>query len=373
MTKLEQQSQGDKLHLGLQGDWSFAQAAEIRAVLAEVVPSIGEITVDAQAVARLDVTAAWLVYRQTQVWRKQGKTVSFLHFPQEYLGYFEKAADTETQPPTLGQRVVASVSKPVSQLGQRLFHLVSLWRSWVTFFGHSLEAFFTSLLSPHLFRVRSVFHHVFTTGVSAMPIVGLIACLISIVITYQGGGQLRDLGAEIYTVDMVVISVLRELGVLLTAIMVAGRSGSAFAAEIGLMKTNQEVDALRVMGSDPFLILVVPRLVALVIALPLLTVLADIVALAAAALISSTILDISFVQFYTRVETNIEFRTFAAGVVKAPFFAVVIALVGCWQGMRVSGSSESLGRHTTKAVVDSIFLVLLLDAGFSVLFYQLGF
>lgn len=373
MTKLDQQLQGDRLHLNLQGDWSFAQAEEIRTVLVAVAPSGLHIAIDAQAVERLDVTAAWLIYRQTLVWRKQGKAVSFLHFPKEYLGYFEKLADVEIQQPEFRQRIVTSISRPVIQLGRRLFRLVSLWRSWVTFFGHSLEAFFTCLLAPHLFRVRSVLHHVFTTGVSAMPIVGLIACLISIVITYQGGGQLRDLGAEIYTVDMVVISVLRELGVLLTAIMVAGRSGSAFAAEIGLMKTNQEVDALRVMGSDPFLILVVPRLIALVIALPLLTILADIVALAAAALISSTILDISFVQFYTRVETNIEFRTFAAGVVKAPFFAVVIALVGCWQGMRVSGSSESLGRHTTQAVVDSIFLVLLLDAGFSVLFYQLGF
>lgn len=261
----------------------------------------------------------------------------------------------------------------IRRLGKQIFSLGHILHSATIFFGHSLVALFSSLLSPHLFRIRSVFHHVFATGISAVPIVALIACLISIVITYQGGGQLRDLGAELYTVDMVTISVLRELGVLLTAIMVAGRSGSAFAAEIGLMKTNQEVDALQVMGKDPFLILVVPRLVALVVALPLLTIVADIVALAAAALICSTILDISFIQFFTRIETNIEFRTFAAGLIKAPFFAVVIALIGCWQGMRVTGSSESLGKHTTKAVVDSIFLVLVLDALFSVLFYRLGF
>lgn len=373
MINLEQRQQEDTLYLRLRGRWVFDQIDAIRVQLAGVEAVGGQIVFDALGVERLDVTAAWLVYRQARVWQQQGREVQFYHFPQEYLGYFEGVTNGEPPVSGMGKRVLAAASRPVRQLGIKVFHLRDMLRSGITFFGHSLGAFLASVLSPHLFRVRSVLHHVFTTGVSAIPIVGLIACLISIVITYQGGGQLRDLGAEIYTVDMVVISVLRELGVLLTAIMVAGRSGSAFAAEIGLMKTNQEVDALRVMGGDPFLILVVPRLIALVIALPLLTILADIVALAAAALISSTILDISFVQFYTRVETNIEFRTFAAGIIKAPFFAVVIALIGCWQGMRVSGSSESLGKHTTQAVVDSIFLVLLLDALFSVLFYRLGF
>jgi len=364
MIELRQTSTDGELHLHLQGEWTFEQVVAIKAALQQVQPVVGTpVVMDAQAAARLDVTAAWFVYQQVQSWIRQGNEVRFDHFPAEYLGYF---AATE-----------ASGSSPSPDKGRlggvSFFNLWQVLRSFITFFGHSLAALFTSLFSPHLFRFRAVFHHVFTTGISAVPIVALIACLISIVITYQGGGQLRDLGAEIYTVDMVTISVLRELGVLLTAIMVAGRSGSAFAAEIGLMKTNQEVDALQVMGKDPFLILVVPRLVALVIALPLLTVLADIVALAAAALISSTILDISFVQFFSRVAANIEFRTFAAGLIKAPFFAVVIALIGCWQGMRVTGSSASLGEHTTKAVVDAIFVVLLLDALFSVLFYRLGF
>ncbi|EIJ36388.1 MlaE family ABC transporter permease [Thiothrix nivea] len=373
MIKLEQQQQEDTLYLGLRGDWVFDQLEAIHAQLAAINPGAASIVVEARDAGRVDVTAAWLVYQQANVWRAQGKDVLLEDFPQEYLDYFAQAAAGREPLPGIRQRALSIVARPVRLLGQRGLHLAGLWRSGITFFGHSLEALLASLFAPRVFRFRPVLHHIFVTGVSAMPIVALIACLISIVMTYQGGGQLRDLGAEIYTVDMVVISVLRELGVLLTAIMVAGRSGSAFAAEIGLMKTNQEVDALRVMGSDPFLILVVPRLVALVIALPLLTVLADIVALAAAALISSVILDISFTQFYTRVATNIEFQTFAAGVIKAPFFAVVIALIGCWQGMRVSGSSESLGKHTTQAVVDAIFLVLLLDALFSVLFYRLGF
>lgn len=375
MTQLQQTNTDGVLRLGLQGNWVLADAVDIRAALQAVQPvAPGKLVVDASQTDSLDVTGAWMVFHHAQGWQQQGNTVYFEHFPEEYLAYFNRAAEKsgvagQIRKTGIGQFLWQSISNT----GKKLFALGGILHSVITFFGHSFVVLFSSLLSPGLFRFRSVFHHIFATGISAVPIVALIACLISIVITYQGGGQLRDLGAELYTVDMVTISVLRELGVLLTAIMVAGRSGSAFAAEIGLMKTNQEVDALRVMGSDPFLILVVPRLVALVIALPLLTILADIVALAAAALISSVILDISFTQFYTRVATNIEFQTFAAGVIKAPFFAVVIALIGCWQGMRVSGSSESLGKHTTQAVVDAIFLVLLLDALFSVLFYRLGF
>lgn len=360
MIELRQTLQDGELHLHLQGEWVFAQVAAIKAALQQFQPVAGvPVVVDAQAVTRLDVTAAWFVYQQAQRWQQQGFAVRFVHFPAEYLEYFAVEGKE-------GVWDTPSFSSSCS-------NILASTCSFITFFGHSLAALFTSLLSPRLFRLRASFHHIFTTGISAVPIVALIACLISIVITYQGGGQLRDLGAEIYTVDMVAISVLRELGVLLTAIMVAGRSGSAFAAEIGLMKTNQEIDALQVMGKDPFVILVVPRLVALVIALPLLTVLANMMALAAAALISSVILDISFVQFFVRVSENVDFRTFMAGLIKAPFFAVAIALIACWQGMRVTGSSASLGEHTTKAVVDAIFVVLLLDALFSVVFYRLGF
>lgn len=371
MTTLEQQQQQDALHLKLRGRWVFDQVETIRPQLAAITPVASRVVFDARDADRLDITAAWFVYRQAQQWRKQGREVEFAHFPAEYLNYFTGAGAETGEAGHRGDRDFWRA--PVSTLGKQTAELLSRVYSAIAFFGRSMVGLVFSLFALHTFRFRAVFHHVFTTGISAVPIVGLIACLISIVITYQGGASLKDLGVEIYTVELVAVSVLRELGVLLTAIMVAGRSGSAFAAEIGLMKSNQEVDALRVMGGDPFLVLVTPRLVALVIALPLLTILANIVALVAAALISSVILDISFTQFFAYIETWVDFRTFAAGLIKAPFFAVVIAFVGCWQGMQVTGSSESLGEHTTQAVVDSIFLVLLLDALFSILFYQLGF
>ncbi len=374
MIELRQTLKDGELHLHLQGEWVFAHVAAVKAALQQVQPVTGTpLVLDVQAVERLDVMAAWFVYQQVRRWQQQGYAVRLDHFPAEYLRCFA-ATEATLSSSSYSDKGAKHRDEAAWRLGGGAF--LNLWqtlRSFIIFFGHSLIALFTSLLSPGSFRLRASFHHIFTTGISAVPIVALIACLISIVITYQGGGQLRDLGAEIYTVDMVAISVLRELGVLLTAIMVAGRSGSAFAAEIGLMKINQEVDALQVMGKDPFVILVVPRLVALMIALPLLTVLANMMALAAAALISSAILDISFVQFFVRVSENVDFRTFMAGLIKAPFFAVAIALIACWQGMRVTGSSVSLGEHTTKAVVDAIFVVLLLDALFSVLFYRLGF
>ena len=370
MPHLVQTQHDETLHLGLQGHWLLAESVAIQTSLNSVKPaSVKVLVLDASTVASVDVSGAWLVYQQSQHWQQQGYRVELINFPAEYLGYFETPAPVAT--PALS--VITRLTRPLRAMGRAWFVLLDTVHSATVFFGHSMVALFISLLSPREFRFRSVFHHVFAAGISATPIVGLIACLISIVITYQGGGQLRELGAEIYTVDMVAISVLRELGVLLTAIMVAGRSGSAFAAEIGLMKTNQEIDALEVLGKDPILILVVPRLVAMVIALPLLTLIADMMALIAAALIASTILDISFTQFFARVAANIGFKTFAAGLIKAPFFAVGIALIACWQGMRVTGSSESLGQHTTKAVVDAIFLVLVLDALFSMLFYRLGF
>lgn len=369
MIELDPTQHDEMLRLKLRGCWVLAESAAIRNALTTVsVATHNTLVVDASHVESIDVSGAWLVYQQVQHWQHQGITVQFEQFPTEYLTYFTTTAAAPSV--TKKSNKIISI---IQSVGRQVFGLGSTFRSAIHFLTNSTIALFQSLLLPREFRLRSVFHHIFVTGITATPIVALIACLISIVITYQGGGQLRELGAEIYTVDMVAISVLRELGVLLTAIMVAGRSGSAFAAEIGLMKTNQEIDALEVLGKNPMLVLVVPRLVALVIALPLLTLIADMMALVAAALIASTILDISFTQFFARMAVNIGFETFAAGLIKAPFFAISIALIACWQGMRVSGSSESLGQHTTKAVVDAIFVVLVLDALFSMLFYRLGF
>jgi len=189
---------------------------------------------------------------------------------------------------------------------------------------------------------------------------------------YQGATQLQKFGADIFTVDLVAISVLREMGVLITAIMVAGRSGSAFAAQIGVMQVNEEVDAMRSLGLDPYELLVLPRVLGLLIALPLLTFLADIVGLVGAWFVSAALLDISWAQFLSRLEAVVTPHTFFIGLSKAPVFGLLIALVGCQRGMMVRASADEVGRQTTLAVVQSIFVVLVFDALFSVFFTTMG-
>ncbi|HLB83751.1 MAG TPA: ABC transporter permease, partial [Steroidobacteraceae bacterium] len=219
----------------------------------------------------------------------------------------------------------------------------------------------------------SVVRHAYETGVQAIPVVAVIAFLISIILAYIGLQQLRPFGAEIFTVDLVAIGVLRELGVLLTAIMVAGRTGSAYAAELGVMKLNDEVDALESLGLDPFEVLVLPRVLGLVIAMPLLTIVADAMGLAGGALLTGLLIDLSWSQFLARLDTALSDTTFWAGLIKAPVFGVLIALTGTMRGLQVRESSRELGRLTTVAVVQSIFLVIFADAVFAIFFLEIDF
>jgi phospholipid/cholesterol/gamma-HCH transport system permease protein len=206
---------------------------------------------------------------------------------------------------------------------------------------------------------------------NAIPIVGLLLFFVGIVVAYQGYDQLRKFGQELLTVDLTGIIVLREMGVLITAIIIAGRSGSAFTAQIGTMQVNEEVDAIRTLGLDPMEVLVLPRVMALLIALPLLTFFADIIAILGGAFMANAVMDMSFAQFLDRLQQAVEIKHFLVGMVKAPVFAIIISLVGCYEGMRVSGSAESVGRLTTQSVVESLFLVIILDAFFANMFSYL--
>jgi phospholipid/cholesterol/gamma-HCH transport system permease protein len=246
-------------------------------------------------------------------------------------------------------------------------------RGVLGFFGRIATVLGQTFSRPRALRIPSLARHVYETGVTAIPIVSLIAFLISVVVAYLGAQQLTRFGADIFVVDLVTIGVLREMGVLLTAIIVAGRSGSAFAAEIGVMQLNEETDALRAMGMNPIELLVVPRILALVIALPLLTVIADAMGLAGGGLLSLLQLHIPPEQFMVRLREALSPTTFWAGLVKAPVFALLIGMVGAYRGMQVRESARELGRLTTMAVVQSIFLVILADALFAVLFVQIDF
>jgi len=245
-------------------------------------------------------------------------------------------------------------------------------RDIVTFVGGVASAIGHALIHPGELRLPSISRQVTETGINALPIVGLLAVMISIVIAYQGVAQLRPYGGEDLTIDLVAVSVLREMGVLITAIMVAGRSGSAFTAEIGVMKSREEIDALKVMGLDPMVMLVVPRVIGIVITLPLLTFYADIMGLLGGGVIGKALLGVSPTQYLEHVRQAVDGSDFFVGLFKAPIFAFVIGVIGCMHGMRVRGSAESVGRETTRAVVKAIFLVIVLDALFSILFEKLG-
>jgi phospholipid/cholesterol/gamma-HCH transport system permease protein len=262
----------------------------------------------------------------------------------------------------------------LAMLGRWTLERGHVLRDWLGFLGQLATIFLHGLIHPRHLRLKSVSHHIYTCGVQAIPIVALIAFLISVVLAYQGATQLTRFGADIYTIDLVTLSVLREMGVLLTAIMVAGRSGSAFAAELGVMKINQEVDALQVMGLEPMEVLVLPRVLGLMIALPMLTLIADLMGMAGAAVLSYTLLHIPLIQFGERVYSLVanDMWMFWVGIIKAPVFALLIAAVGTLRGMQVEKSAERVGSLTTQAVVESIFLVILADALFSILFSRLG-
>ena len=245
-------------------------------------------------------------------------------------------------------------------------------RRILTFLGKTASILAESLLRPHRIRWGAVSQHIHAIGIEALPIVGLMAFLTSVVLAYQGVEQLRPYGGEQFTVNLIALSVLREMGVLITAIMVAGRTGSAFTAEIGVMKAREEVDALQVMGLEPFRLLVIPRLIAIMIALPLLTFFAALMGLAGGYFITQALMDITLTQYIERLHSAVSGNDLFVGMAKAPVFAFMIATVACMHGLRVTGSAESIGQETTASVVKSIFIVLMLDAFFSVMFERMG-
>ncbi|HEX2493199.1 MAG TPA: MlaE family lipid ABC transporter permease subunit [Steroidobacter sp.] len=355
----------------LHGEWRLENITAIETALRRVPTDAPRLRVGCAGIAAIDLSGAWLLRTRLAQARSAGAQVEFLDGPPEHFAFIQDmtahppAEPAPEEPPSL-RSVMAWIGRAsVSQALQQ--------RAAIAFLGRVALTATRALRSVHRLRLPSITRHVYETGIQAIPIVSLIAFLISVIVAYLGAQQLRQFGAEIFTVDLVAIAVLREMGVLLTAIIVAGRSGSAFAAEIGVMRLNDEIDALRSMGVDAFEVLIAPRVIGLLIALPLLTIIADAMGLAGGALLSSWLLDISFAQFVTRAQDALAPTTFWAGLVKAPVFAVLIALVGAYRGMQVRDSSRELGRLTTVAVVQAIFLVIFADAIFAVAFVELDF
>jgi phospholipid/cholesterol/gamma-HCH transport system permease protein len=370
--QLETQDQGGRSRLRLSGRWTVEEAAALEPRLLNAARGPGgNVVFDAAGIEAMDLTGAWLLRSLERRLMDAGCRVEWAGSRPEQLAFIDRTEAARDQKPSAAPDGLSGGHRVLHELGLQAVIAKEGALDILGFIGvvtASLGRVFGSL---RRLRLPSIVRHVYETGLTAVPIVALIAFLISVIIAYIGAQQLRKFGGEIFVVDLVTVSVLRELGVLLTAIIVAGRSGSAFAAEIGAMKLNDEVDALRAIGMDPIEVLVLPRIFGLVIALPALTVVADAMGLAGGALLSWHLVDIPFGQYVERVQGSIANTTFWVGIIKAPVFAVLIALVGTLRGMQVRTSSRELGRLTTMAVVQSIFLVILADAIFAVIFLEL--
>lgn len=255
----------------------------------------------------------------------------------------------------------------LERFGRHAYHLAQEQHRFLTYLGEAIAYFVVSITHPSRIRYRSIVANLYAVGVSALPIVLLSAFLIGIVITYQSIVVLQKYGADLYIVDMAGVSLTRELAPLITAIVVAGRSGSAFTAQIGVMKITQEIDAMKTMGFNPFFFLVWPRVIALMIAMPLLIFFADIVGIMGSMLIAHTQSNLSYGEFIHRLQSTLALKHFIIGISKGPFFAFLIAIAATFRGFQVSYNTESIGLYTTKSVVNSIFLVIACDALFSIL------
>uniref|UniRef100_UPI0013D77241 MlaE family ABC transporter permease n=1 Tax=Arhodomonas sp. KWT TaxID=2679915 RepID=UPI0013D77241 len=260
----------------------------------------------------------------------------------------------------------------LARLGRHAVERGGRVTGFLAFTGELTVDVLPRLIRPHRLRWRAIVAGIEQAGLYALPIVGLLAFLMGVVMTYQGGSVLRSYGANVFLVDLIGITMLREMGPLLAAIIVAGRTGSAYAAEIGTMQITEEVDALRTLGITPYEMLVLPRVAALAVAMPLLAVWADAMGVLGGMIVANGLYDVSFATFLDRLPYAVPVRMFWAGIGKTPVFALLIAMVGCYHGLRVRGSAEEVGRATTMAVVQSIFLVIIADAVFSVVFQQFG-
>ncbi len=258
------------------------------------------------------------------------------------------------------------------EVGRDLVDLFTQFINLCAFAGEILVILVEAFVQPRRFRIGVVVRQMLEVWVKALVIVGVLCFLIGVVIAYQGVQQLRQFGAEIFTVEAVGIGMFRELGVLLTAIIVAGRSGSAFTAQIGTMQVNQEIDAMRTIGLNPIEWLVLPRILALAFSMPLLAFWGDMTGILGGAVACTIYLDFTFVQFFDRMRDTVGVWNFYTGMIKAPVFGLIIAAIGCFEGLQVSGSAESVGQLTTRSVVEAIFCVIVLDSVFSIIFLLAG-
>jgi phospholipid/cholesterol/gamma-HCH transport system permease protein len=363
---------GGQTTVRLTGPWTAPHAEKVEALADEIAAEADTfpLTLDLGGVGRLDTLGAWTLNRARHELSAKGQVDVANATPEQKILLDEAAyRDFQGAPKPRHSRAVdflVDVGQSVAGAGKDMV-------GGVGFLGELISALLRVIVHPRRFRITAVVNQLEQIAYRGVPIIVLISFLVGCIVSQQGIFQLVKFGATPFVIDLIGILVLRELGVLLTSIMVAGRSGSAFTAEIGSMKMREEIDALRVMGLDPIEVLIVPRIMALVIGLPLLTFIASIAALVGGALTTWVYGDISPDIFLTRLRAAVSLNTFMVGIIKAPFMALVIGIIATLEGLAVAGSAESLGQHVTSSVVKAIFMVIVLDGLFAMFFAAINY
>ena len=373
-TRIQRELVGANTIFRLTGNWTTASLAlledEVRHIVAAASSITSPLKIDASEIESIDTNGAWLLSQFVQAFEQHGVAIQRIGLNDEHLSLFGHIH--RVQPSLQTPRQLMGLSIFTERLGQTVLDGIQNGLGFVSFLGLTIVKMLWALTQPRRFRFTSFVHHLGRTGIDSLPIVAMLAFLIGVVLAYMSGEQLKNFGVESYTVDLVAASILREMGILITAIIIAGRSGSAFTAQIGTMKVNQEIDAMNTIGLDPVEFLVLPRVAALIISLSLLTFFADVMGLFGGAVIAVAVLDMSIPEFIVQLKSAVNLNDFLVGVAKAPLFGFIIALVGCYEGFRVSSSAESVGLQTTRSVVESIALVIVLDTMFVVFFSVVG-
>jgi len=350
------------------GAWTVHTAAALDRELGAIRwPEAGELLIEGAGVAQLDTAGAWLLHRTVRDLAARGCAARLDGLKPEFAALVALIAAREVP----GEPPAGPAPSWLARTGRDAWALAAGGVGYLAFIGETTLALLRTLRQPRTLRWRPILHNVQTAGVEALPITGLLSFLMGIVIAYQGADQLQRFGANIYVVDLVSLAMLRELSPLLTAIIIAGRSGSAYTAQIGTMKVTEEIDALRTIGVGAQELLVLPKLLALVVVMPLLTVYTDVTGVLGGMVMAQSKLGVGFDAFVDRLDEAIQPSSYWTGLAKAPVFAMIVALVGCYRGFQVTGSAESVGTQTTMSVVQSIFLVIVTDALFSIVFLWL--
>lgn len=365
---------GNAVRFSLAGHWTIDSSALLEGHVAALVgngSSARHAVLDLGGIDRLDTSGAWLIDRTRQDLGRNGVETQVVNLRPEYRILLSEAQYRSFPTPerrrrSYGRELLADIGESVVNVGRDCL-------SGVSFLGEVMAALGKTLTHPARFRITSVVFHLEHFAFRSVPIIALINFLVGCVLAQRSVYQLQRFGATTYAVDLIGILTLRELGVLLTSIMIAGRSGSAITAELGSMKMREEIDALQVMGMQPIEVLIVPRIIALMLSLPILTFIANMAALFGGLLVAWAYGGISPDSFMTRLQDAVELSDFWVGIIKAPFMALVIGLIASVEGFAVAGSAESLGRRVTASVVKSIFTVIVLDGVFSIFFSAIRF